>query len=223
MGSDAHVMDALDALLVEPTAWALVSAALIMGLGEGIKPGPLNTLVITETLQHDWKAGTKVAISPLITDAPIITISAWMWSQATSLSGVEAFMYLAGAAFLTWLGIDGIRSASPTFDNLESPQDEHSLRRGVITNLLNPNPWMFWTLAGAPFMVAAWNQSPWMPFAYVIPFLSMLIGVKILIAVTFHRSKDWMSDGGLLWAIRVSSLALLALAALFVLQGVSTL
>ena len=216
-------MDALDALLVEPTAWALVSAALIMGLGEGIKPGPLNTLVITETLQHDWKAGTKVAISPLITDAPIITISAWMWSQATSLSGVEAFMYLAGAAFLTWLGIDGIRSASPTFDNLESPQDEHSLRRGVITNLLNPNPWMFWTLAGAPFMVAAWNQSPWMPFAYVIPFLSMLIGVKILIAVTFHRSKDWMSDGGLLWAIRVSSLALLALAALFVLQGVSTL
>jgi threonine/homoserine/homoserine lactone efflux protein len=216
-------MDALDALLVEPTVWALVSAALIMGLGEGIKPGPLNTLVITETLQHDWKAGTKVAISPLITDAPIITISAWMWSQATSLSGVEAFMYLAGAAFLTWLGIDGIRSASPTFDNLESPQDEHSLRRGVITNLLNPNPWMFWTLAGAPFMVAAWNQSPWMPFAYVIPFLSMLIGVKILIAVTFHRSKDWMSDGGLLWAIRVSSLALLALAALFVLQGVSTL
>ena len=64
-------MDALDALLVEPTAWALVSAALIMGLGEGIKPGPLNTLVITETLQHDWRAGTKVAISPLITDAPV--------------------------------------------------------------------------------------------------------------------------------------------------------
>ena len=216
-------MDALDALLVEPTIWALVSAALLLGLGEGIKPGPLNTLVITETLQHDWRSGTKVALSPLITDAPIIIISAWMWSQATSLSGVEAILYLAGATFLTWLGIDGMRSASPTFDEIESPQEEHSLRRGVITNLLNPNPWMFWTLAGAPFMVAAWNQSPWMPFAFVIPFLSVLIGVKILIAVTFHRSKECMSDGGLLWAIRISSLALLALAALFALQGASTL
>ena len=215
-------MNALEALLIEPTAWALVSAALLLGLGEGIKPGPLNTLVITETLQHDWRAGTKVALSPLITDAPIITISAWMWSQATSLSGVEAFLYLAGAAFLTWLGIDGLRSVSPDFSNLDSPQEEHSLRRGVITNLLNPNPWMFWTLAGAPFMVAAWHQSHWMPFAFVIPFLSVLIGVKILIAVTFHRSKDWMSDGGLLWAIRISSLALLALAALFALQGYST-
>ena len=216
-------MDTLDALLVEPTAWALVSAALLLGLGEGIKPGPLNTLVITETLQHDWRAGTKVALSPLITDAPIITISAWMWLQATSLSGVEAILYLAGAAFLTWLGIDGLRSASPTFDEIDSPQEERSLRRGIITNLLNPNPWMFWTLAGAPFMVAAWNQSAWMPFAFVVPFLSVLIGIKILIAVTFHRSKDWMSDGGLLWAIRISSLALLALAALFALQGVSTL
>ena len=216
-------MDALDALLVEPSVWALVSAALLMGLGEGLKPGPLNTLVISETLQHNWKAGMKVSLSPLITDAPIITISAFLWSQATSLSGVESALYLAGAAFLTWLGIDGLRSASPDYSDIEKTDAEHSLRRGIITNLLNPNPWMFWTLAGAPFMVAAWNQSAWMPFAFVIPFLTVLIGVKILIAVTFDRSKQWMSDGGLLWAIRLNSLALLGLAALFALQGYSTL
>ena len=181
-------MDALDALLVEPSAWALVSAALLMGLGEGLKPGPLNTLVISETLQHNWKAGMKVSLSPLITDAPIITISAFLWSQATSLSGVESALYLAGAAFLSWLGIDGLRSASPDYSDIEKTDAEHSLRRGIITNLLNPNPWMFWTLAGAPFMVAAWNQSAWMPFAFVIPFLTVLIGVKILIAVTFDLS-----------------------------------
>ena len=216
-------MDALDALLVEPSAWALVSAALLMGLGEGLKPGPLNTLVISETLQHNWKAGMKVSLSPLITDAPIITISAFLWSQATSLSGVESALYLAGAAFLTWLGIDGLRSASPDYSDFEKTDAEHSLRRGIITNLLNPNPWMFWTLAGAPFMVAAWNQSAWMPFAFVIPFLTVLIGVKILIAVSFDRSKQWMSDGGLLWSIRISSIALLALAILFAMQGFTNL
>ena len=212
-------MDALDALLVEPSVWALVSAAVLMGLGEGLKPGPLNTLVISETLQHDWKAGMKVSLSPLITDAPIITLSAFMWSQATSLSGVEAILYFAGAMFLTWLGIDGLRSTAPDFSDIEKTDAEHSLRRGIITNLLNPNPWMFWTLAGAPFMVAAWNQSPWMPFAFVIPFLAVLIGVKILIAITFDHSKQWMSDGGLLWAIRLSSFALVLLAGLFAMQG----
>ena len=146
-----------------------------------------------------------------------------MWSQATSLSGVEAILYFAGAAFLTWLGFDGLRSTAPDFSEIEKTDAEHSLRRGIITNLLNPNPWMFWTLAGAPFMVAAWNQSAWMPFAYVIPFLGVLIGVKILIAVTFDRSKQWMSDGGLLWAIRLSSFVLLALAVLFTLQGLENL
>ena len=212
-------MDALDALLVEPSALTLISAAVLMGLGEGLKPGPLNTLVISETLQHDWKAGMKVSLSPLITDAPIITLSAFLWSQATSLNGVEAILYFAGAMFLTWLGIDGLRSATPDFSDIGKTDAEHSLRRGIITNLLNPNPWMFWTLAGAPFMVAAWNQSPWMPFAFVIPFLGVLIGVKVLIAITFDRSKQWMSDGGLLWAIRLSSLALIVLAGLFALQG----
>ncbi len=212
-------MDAFDALLVEPSAWALVSAAVLMGLGEGLKPGPLNTLVISETLQHDWKAGMKVSLSPLITDAPIITLSAFMWSQATSFSGVETILYFAGAMFLTWLGIDGLRSSTPDFSDIEKTDSEHSLRRGIITNLLNPNPWMFWTLAGAPFMVAAWGQSPLMPFAFVIPFLGVLIGVKVLISITLERSKQWMSDGGLLWAIRLSSLALLALAVLFTLQG----
>ena len=212
-------MDALDALLVEPSALTLISAAVLMGLGEGLKPGPLNTLVISETLQHDWKAGMKVSLSPLITDAPIITLSAFLWSQATSLNGVEAILYFAGAMFLTWLGIDGLRSATPDFSDIGKTDAEHSLRRGIITNLLNPNPWMFWTLAGAPFMVAAWNQSPWMPFAFVIPFLGVLIGVKVLIAITFDCSKQWMSDGGLLWAIRLSSLALIVLAGLFALQG----
>lgn len=72
-------------------------------------------------------------------------------------------------------------------------------------------------------MVAAWNQSAWMPFAYVIPFLGVLIGVKILIAVTFDRSKQWMSDGGLLWAIRLSSLTLIVLAGVFALQGYSSI
>ena len=50
----------------------------------------------------------------------------------------------------------------------------------------------------------------------------MLIGVKILFAILLDRSKGLLSENGLLWAIRVSSLALLVLAALFALQGLSS-
>ncbi len=216
-------MDALDALLLEPTVLALVSASLLMGLGEGLKPGPLSTLVISETLQHDWKAGSKVAMSPLITDAPIITISALLWSKATSISGMASILYVAGGLFLLWLGFDGFRNTSTNIDDFEKTDVDHSLRRGVITNLLNPNPWMFWTLAGAPFLVSAWNQSVTLPFAFLIPFFSALIGVKVGTAYMLDKSKSWMNQSGLMWSIRVSSLALIGIAGVFIYQGTSYL
>ena len=222
MARCAH-MDALDALLLEPTVLALVSASLLMGIGEGLKPGPLSTLVISETLQHDWKAGSKVAISPLITDAPIITISAFFWFKATAVSGMATILYVAGGLFLLWLGFDGLRNTSFDVDDIDKKDAEHSLRRGVITNLLNPNPWMFWTLAGAPFLVAAWNQSMVHPFVFLIPFFSALIGIKVGTAYMLDRSKSWMNQSGLAWSIRVSSLALIGIAVIFIYQGTSYL
>lgn len=215
-------MNALDALLGEPTLWALFTAGALLGLAEGLKPGPLNTLVISETLRHDWKAGTKVALSPLITDAPIITISALLWWTATGLDGVSTVLYLAGAAFLTYLGVDGLRSPAPALErDAAADVTPDSLRRGVITNLLNPNPWLFWTLAGAPFLVAAWKQAPLMPLGFVFGFLGMLIGTKTLFAIALDRAKGLLTERGLLWSIRLSSLALLGMAALFALQAFS--
>ena len=47
----------------------------ILGLSAGFAPGPLLTLVISETLQHDIRAGVKVALAPIVTDLPIIMLT----------------------------------------------------------------------------------------------------------------------------------------------------
>jgi len=125
--------------------------------------------------------------------------------------------------FLTYLGIDGLRTQPDTATELEQVAKPESLKRGVITNFLNPNPWLFWTLAGAPFLVAAWKQDHLMPFGFIIGFLGVLIGVKILFAVLLDRSKGFMNERGLLWAIRLSSIALIGMAILFAIHGISSL
>lgn len=209
-------MDPLTNLLHEPDALSLFVAAAMLGLAEGLKPGPLNTVVIAETLRHNWKAGAKAAASPLVTDGPIITISALLWWSATSLAGLTGILYIAGAAFLAYLGVDGLRSPAPSLERDENAEvKQESLKRGVISNLLNPNPWLFWTLAGSPFLVAAWNEGYLLPFVFIGGFLSVLIGSKIALAILLDRSKSLLTERGLLWAIRLSSLALIALAALF--------
>jgi len=47
----------------------------VLSVSAGFAPGPLLTLVISETLQHDIKSGVKVALAPIITDLPIIILS----------------------------------------------------------------------------------------------------------------------------------------------------
>jgi len=58
-----------------------LTAGIIFGLTAGMSPGPLLTLVITETLKHNKSEGIKVAIAPLLTDIPIIVVTLFVLSK----------------------------------------------------------------------------------------------------------------------------------------------
>jgi len=73
-----------------------LTIGLILGLSAGIAPGPLLTLVISETLRHDVKAGIRVALAPIITDAPVIILTILL---SASLS--EFNVILGGISFLS--------------------------------------------------------------------------------------------------------------------------
>jgi len=49
--------------------------ALVQGFNAGISPGSLSTLIIAQTLRHNLREGMKVAIAPILTDAPIVAAS----------------------------------------------------------------------------------------------------------------------------------------------------
>jgi len=49
-----------------------LTIGIMLGTSAGFAPGPLLTLVISESLQHGVKSGAKVALAPIITDLPII-------------------------------------------------------------------------------------------------------------------------------------------------------
>src|SRR5215210_2883396 len=46
-----------------------------IGLAAGISPGPVLTLVLSETLRHGWLRGAAVAAGPLLADGPIIVFA----------------------------------------------------------------------------------------------------------------------------------------------------
>ena len=80
-----------------------------LGLAAGISPGPLLAITISETLQHGKWEGIKVAISPLITDLPIILSVLFILSHLTSYDSIIGIIAFFGASYLIYSGVESLK------------------------------------------------------------------------------------------------------------------
>ena len=102
----------------------------IYGLSAGFAPGPLLTLVISETLKHDFKSGTKVAIAPIITDFPIIVLTLLVLSKLSAFHFVLGVISITGGILIFYMGVTSILTKGVELDLTE--QAPKSLLKGVL-------------------------------------------------------------------------------------------
>ena len=170
----------------------LAIAGATLGIVEGIKPGPLLTMVIRETLSGGLRAGLWTAAAPIFTDGPLVIFSlfaaAWIATNPSALLVIT----LAGAIFLAQMGYECFGLEPPNMDADAAPPTG-SFLRGVITNLLNPNVYVFWFLIGGPLMASAADEEILAPIAYAITFLVTIMLTKAAIAYAIHRASGNIS------------------------------
>jgi threonine/homoserine/homoserine lactone efflux protein len=182
-----------------------------LGLGAGLSPGPLQTLVVTSALRRGFGAGVRVAIAPLLTDAPIIALTVAVVSTIPD-RGVRA-IGIAGGLALVAMGIWEIaRARRHSTEESEMSAGSDDVLRGVIVNGLNPHPWLFWIGVGAPLLVTAWRVTPGRALAYLAGFYLTIIGSKVAIAGVVAVGRQRLS---IEWRYRL----LLAGGALLVIFG----
>ena len=196
----------------------LAAAGIALGLFEGIRPGPLLTMVIRETLTGGWYAGARAASAPIFTDGPLIIVSIFLSGWIAEQPSILFVISLLGAGFLVWFGIDCFRIEAPDPD-IEQEAVTGSFRRGVITNLLNPNVYVFWFLIGGPLMASAADEEPLAPVAYAVSFLITIIIVKMAIALIFDRTRGSMSPRVYKIALGICGLGMIGFSAGFLYQA----
>ena len=187
----------------------------ILGLSAGLAPGPLLTLVLIETLQHDWRAGVKVACAPLLTDLPIICVALFVLAQLSQVNTVLGVISLAGALLLLSMAYKSLRSSQISLGLENKPA--RSLSKGVFVNFLSPHPYLFWLTIGGPLVMKAWAQSYLSALAFIGAFYFFLIGAKISLALLAGRSKILLAGRLYLFVMRFLGL-LLGLLALTLLR-----
>jgi threonine/homoserine/homoserine lactone efflux protein len=195
---------------------SLITGALF-GLAAGISPGPLLTLVISETLKHSRKEGIIIASTPVLTDIPIILLSVFILNKISGFNFVIGSISILGAFFIAYLAYESFTIKSIELD-LQKIKIQ-PLGKGIITNILSPHPYIFWMTVGAPTLLKAFRISPISALSFILGFYLFLVGSKITMAFIVDRSKSFLQSNTYIYIIRTLGLVLLLFAILFFRDG----
>lgn len=160
---------------------AYLVSGIVFGLSAGLAPGPLLTLVLTETLKHGWRAGIRVAFAPLVTDLPIVVLSLLVIAHVARSHLVMGVISLFGAGFVAYLGYETF--FSPGIEQGNASSNVRSLRKGIIVNLLNPHPYLFWITVGSPIIIRAYREGMPQAVSFVAGFYFLLVGSKVALSL----------------------------------------
>jgi len=117
---------------------------------------------------------------------------------------------LLGACFLTYLGSSNLRA------NVKESKDQlgkdKALLRGITTNLLNPNTYMFWLTIGGPRILESAQVHISATILFILGFYMMLVGSKTTVAIVVDKSKTRFKSKYYAYIIRALGIVLIVFA-----------
>jgi len=201
--------------------WTALASGVLLGLSCGLAPGPLMTLVVAQTLRHGRGEGCKIALAPLITDAPIIVVAVAVAARASEMRTALGVLSIAGALFVLYLAVETFRPAPVEAETTNG--GPRSLSKGVLTNLLNPNPWLFWMTIGAASLARAAAASWWVAALFLGLFYVLLVGSKVMLALLAGSSRAFLTGRPYRMVLQGLAVLLVAFATLLLREGLSYL
>ncbi len=161
-----------------PVRFQTMTTYLLLGFtfafAAAIQPGPLQAYLVSQTIANGWRRTILASFSPLLSDAPIIALVLLILSQVPPL--FVPILQLAGGLFLLYLAFDAYK----TFRRYDPAQalpvssGQQTLFKAAFVNLLNPNPYLGWSLVMGPLLIKGWRETPLHGIALLAGFYTTL-------------------------------------------------
>ena len=170
--------------------WLYIVQGIGYGFAAGVQPGPLQTYIISQTLFKGWRRVLPAAFAPLISDGPIITICLLVLSQVPLW--LQRFLYFAGGLFVLYLAYGAYqtwKNFDPNIPSTGSATDK-SILKAALVNILNPSPYIFWTLVTGPILLKGWRETPVHGLGFIAGFYIAMILSLVTIILLFSRARQ---------------------------------
>jgi len=142
-----------------------------------IQPGPLQAFLLSSVVKKGWKRTLPAAFSPLVSDGPIALIVLIILNRVPHT--MSRILQAAGGVLLlyfAWAGYQQWKKQTTTAFNVNEPAPRTLLQAATV-NILNPNPYLGWSLILGPVVIAAWYQSPTNAVMLITAFYSTMVAV----------------------------------------------
>ena len=166
-----------------------VLLAVTLAFAAAIQPGPLQAYLLSSVAQRGWRRTLPAALSPLLSDAPIILTALFVLTRLPDAAA--RLLQTAGGLLLlyfAWRGYQDWRRG-PAAESAEAGRGSRTLLEAIGVNLLNPNPWLGWSLVMGPALLTAWHVSPGNGLAFLVSFYGVLVGTTALIVLLFGSTR----------------------------------
>ena len=151
--------------------------AITYALAAALQPGPFQAYIISQTLKKGWRKTFYIAFAPLISDIPILILIFFILTNlppnfinVLRIVGGLFLFYLAYKTYLTW----------KNYSYAEQYEDGiGTFINAVMVNILNPNPYIGWSLVMGPTVLEIWSKSQPLAFTFVLTFYFAMVSLTM--------------------------------------------
>ena len=154
-----------------------------------VQPGPLQAFLFSSVAQKGWKRTLPALLSPLLSDGPIALLVLLLLNRiSTEMLGI---LQAAGGFLLlyfAWAGYRQWKQFEATELNTHKTMPR-TLLQAAMVNILNPNPYLGWSLVLGPAFLTAWHQHPLNAVVLIIAFYTTMLIVLACIIFLFGATR----------------------------------
>ena len=139
------------------------------------QPGPLQAFLLSRVAAVGWRRTLPAAFAPVISDGPIAVLMLTLLHHVAR--GFESFLRGAGGLVLMYFAVRTFLEWRRAKEGivLESTSSPRTLLQAVAVNLVNPGPYIGWSLILGPVALEAWSDAPVKAVVLVVTFYVVMV------------------------------------------------